>query len=601
MVFVRNRFLTQILVGLSLLLAILGSSACQYTVTEKPATRVKAQFTADLQQFEKQTAQLLQLAERTASTDSLQQAFVASRRAYKRLEPLAEYYFPATTRLVNGPPVPEVEIEETKLFQPEGLQVIEPLLYPGFDTTRRTELVQEIGKLRQETSRYKTLWEVAQPTDEQVFDALRLAVFRIIALGISGFDTPGCQTAMPEAAVALASVRTYASFYSDEQPTAATLQQDLYAAEAYLKQHPDFATFDRATFITRYANPLSAKLLAYQQELSIAPLTDRRPLRANAPTLFAPDVFDADAYAATVDDRMNPAKVALGKQLFADPILSSNNQRACISCHQPDKAFTDGLVRNKTLTGQGVIGRNTPTLLNAALQAGQFYDTRSASLENQSFDVIHNANEMRGSLLDVVRKLEQQPAYVAQFKRAFPRMKQHIEPAHVQNALASYERTLLSFDSRFDQYMRGRKQALSDQEVQGLNLFMGKARCGTCHFMPLFNGTVPPAFTDTESEVLGVPETRAGKKLDPDLGRYAHTKLDPLQYSFKTPTLRNVARTAPYMHNGVYQTLEQVVDFYNRGGGQGLGFNLPNQTLAPDSLRLSQAEQAALVSFIKAL
>jgi len=290
--------------------------ACQYTAAEKPAVRVKAQFTADLQQFEKQTAQLLQLAERTASTDSLQRAFVASRRAYKRLEPLAEYYFPATTRLVNGPPVPEVEVEENKLFQPEGLQVIEPLLYPDFDTTRRTELVQEIGKLRQETSRYRTLWEVAQPTDEQLFDALRLEIFRIIALGISGFDTPGCQTAMPEAAVALASVRTYASFYGDEQPTAATLQQNLREAEAYLTQHPNFATFDRATFITRYANPLSTQLLAYQQALAIAPLTDRRPLRANAPTLFAPNVFDADAYAATVDDRMNPAKVALGKQLF---------------------------------------------------------------------------------------------------------------------------------------------------------------------------------------------------------------------------------------------------------------------------------------------
>jgi len=567
-----------------------------------PTEQTKIQVQAHLQILDSLTRRvLLPLAETSTATDSLQRVFRECRTAYKRIEPFTEYYFPATSRLVNGPPLPEIEVEENKAFEPGGLQVIEAYIYPEFDPANRDELVREVRKLQRELSVYKTLWEATELTDAHVFDALRLGVFRVISLGISGFDTPSCQTALPEAATVLATIQLFMTPYATETPGFDSLQTTLSNAQTYLQKQSDFDAFDRAHFIITYANPLSKQLLTYQKQLTITPLSDKRPLRADAETLFAKNAFDPDAYAATVDARMNPAKIELGKRLFSDPVLSGGNGRSCAGCHQPDRAFTDGLAKNKTLTGQGFIGRNTPTLLNAALQAGQFYDLRAASLENQSFDVIHNTDEMHGSLAEAAQKLQRSPDYVTLFQKAFPQAKEGIKPTHIQNALAAYERTLISLNSRFDQYMRGDKAALSAEELYGFNLFMGKAKCGICHFMPLFNGTVPPAYADSESEVIGTPVSADGRRIDPDLGRYAHTKLDPLKYAFKTPTVRNVAKTAPYMHNGVYQTLEQVVDFYNRGGGNGLGFDLPNQTLPEGKLNLTKPEQQALVAFLSAL
>jgi cytochrome c peroxidase len=130
---------------------------------------------------------------------------------------------------------------------------------------------------------------------------------------------------------------------------------------------------------------------------------------------------------------------------------------------------------------------------------------------------------------------------------------------------------------------------------------MGKGKCATCHFFPLFNGTVPPAYQETESEVLGAPATAAGKEVDSDVGKFVLTEREPHRYAFKTPTVRHVSKTAPYMHNGVYKTLEEVVDFYNNGGGNGLGFNLENQTLPFDELNLTINEKKALVAFMRVL
>ena len=143
----------------------------------------------------------------------------------------------------------------------------------------------------------------------------------------------------------------------------------------------------------------------------------------------------------------------------------------------------------------------------------------------------------------------------------------------------------------------------SSEERLGFNLFMGKGLCGTCHFAPLFNGTVPPAYTQTESEVIGVPSRAVTRNasIDPDVGRIAITRRPTQRHAFKTPTLRNVELTAPYMHNGVYRTLEEVLDFYNRGGGAGIGSEVPNQTLPFDKLNLTSAEQRAIIVFLRTL
>ncbi|MNR09324.1 Cytochrome c551 peroxidase precursor [compost metagenome] len=225
---------------------------------------------------------------------------------------------------------------------------------------------------------------------------------------------------------------------------------------------------------------------------------------------------------------------------------------------------------------------------------------RQLDLEKQSVDVIQNKDEMHGSMENIHAKILIDQEYKKLFKKAFPKTTK-TEAWQIQNAIASYIRSLNSFDSRFDLYMRGEKNILNDQEIEGMNLFMGKAKCATCHFTPLLNGTVPPSYSKTEHEVIGTPNEASGKKLSPDLGRYLYNKMPQLVGAFKTPTVRNVAVTAPYMHNGVFKTLEEVVSFYNKGGGQGLGYEVENQTLPFDKLNLTVTEEQALVAFMKTL
>ncbi|GAB3325278.1 cytochrome c peroxidase [Larkinella ripae] len=575
--------------------------------------QAKQQFSRDLTAFDRLLqVRFLPLAERSSHTDSLKTAFLACRRAYKKLEPFAEYYFPATTRLVNGPPLPEIEADEGKIFEPGGLQVIEGLLYPRFEPRRRPELIREVRKLRRELLRYSSFWTDTEMTDAHLFDLLRLQLFRTITLGISGFDTPNCQTAIPEAAVSIETIRRYVAFYQPlDAPGFVALASLFQKTGDYLNRNPVFDKFDRAGFILALANPLSTQLLAHQQQLAIWPFAEVRALRTTARTLFDTNAFDPDFYAPTVALRSNRARVLLGKKLFFDPILSVNanaagEKRSCASCHQPSRAFTDGLPQNATLSGRKSLPRNTPTLLNAALQNALFYDLRSQTLEHQSSDVIGNPDEMHGSLEEAARALQLNKVYFSAFRQAFPTLQDRIEPVHIQNALAAYERSLISLNSRFDRYMRGEKNksgkpVLSTEELFGFNLFMGKAKCGTCHFLPLFNGTVPPVFTQTESEVIGVPVQPASKRIDPDWGRYGIFNLAPLKYAFKTPTVRNIGLTGPYMHNGAYRTLEEVIDFYEAGGGRGLGIPLNNQTLAADKLHLTDPEKTALIAFLKAL
>jgi cytochrome c peroxidase len=172
--------------------------------------------------------------------------------------------------------------------------------------------------------------------------------------------------------------------------------------------------------------------------------------------------------------------------------------------------------------------------------------------------------------------------------------------------LGAYLKTLTSFNSKFDKNIRNEEKTLSQQEIKGFNLFMGKAVCATCHFPPTFTGLVPPYYGENESEVLGVPATTdtVNAVVDPDVGRLGGQMLEKVPFNnhaFKTVTVRNIELTAPYMHNGVYKTLEEVVDFYNKGGGQGLGIELENQTLPFDNLSLTKGEQEAIIAFMKTL
>jgi cytochrome c peroxidase len=233
------------------------------------------------------------------------------------------------------------------------------------------------------------------------------------------------------------------------------------------------------------------------------------------------------------------------------------------------------------------------------LATTQFLDGRAETLEGQLVHVASNLREMGNHIEEVPIRLSKNDTYIALFDKAFPNQTEVVRLQNLQKAIGAYIRSLAVFDSDFDKYMRGETAQIDPSVKRGFNLFMGKAKCGTCHFAPVFNGTVPPQYLDTEFEVLGVPNEKGS--LDTDLGRYSLYPAEKFRRAFKTVTVRNAALTAPYMHNGVHKSLDEVVRFYNKGGGRALGFDVLRQTLPFNKLDLNKREQRDLVKFMESL
>lgn len=542
----------------------------------------------------------------SANEKQLQQQFLELRLSYKKFEWAAEYFDPAGTRFVNGPPVQEIEMSDGQVFEPAGLQVIEALLFPKYDPNQKKELVRQLTLLQKGCDNYKLHFATVDILDWQVYDAAKLEVFRILSLGITGFDNPLTLKSSREAAASLESLRTVLAYYEDKEG-AEKLPAECDAAIRYLNTHTNFNTFDRAAFITNYGNPITTNITTLEKRSKVHETTYNRLLNMDAKTMFEKGAFNANAYNPNAfDPGQTPGvmakRQALGRVLFADPILSGTSTRSCQSCHEPGKAFTDGLVKNTVIGSHKLVRRNTPTLINAALQPAQFYDLRAVTLEDQVLAVVQNKDEMHGSMKVATQRLWQNKSYRQLFSEAFPKKNRAgIDTLEVMSAIGTYVRSLVMLNSRFDEYMRGNRSAMNREEVNGFNVFMGKGKCATCHYMPLFNGSFPPQYIIIESEVIGVPKTIAHTVIDTDMGRYTVLKTPAFKHAFKITTVRNAARTAPYMHNGVFTTLEQVIDFYNKGGGAGLGYKVGNQTLAADKLNLTPKECNELVAFIKSL
>lgn len=198
---------------------------------------------------------------------------------------------------------------------------------------------------------------------------------------------------------------------------------------------------------------------------------------------------------------------------------------------------------------------------------------------------MRNKEEIHSTREKMVAIVAQQDRYQVGFDSLYS---QGVMDRDIRHAIASYVRSLHTFDCKLDRNTHGEKETFTSLEIEGFNLFMGKAVCGTCHFAPVSNGIVPPHYKETELENLGVPVWQGafGATIDPDLGRGAVFGVPSREFFFKTPTLRNVALTKPYLHNGVYKELAQVFDFYNRGGGIGIGIDDERQTLPADALDL---------------
>ena len=282
---------------------------------------------------------------------------------------------------------------------------------------------------------------------------------------------------------------------------------------------------------------------------------------------------------APKDNPTTPARVELGKKLFFDPRLSGDNRMSCATCHMPEKGYGDGLALSPGAGGKP-LERNTQTCLNVGFFKTFFWDGRAASLEEQALGPIQSAVEMNQDLNDLEAELSSIPGYVTEFKEVFGTRPNR---EGIAKALAAFQRTLVTRPSLFDRFLAGDEDALSADAKRGLELFRGEAGCIECH-----NG---PLLSDGKFYRLGVSFK--------DEGRAGITGKKEDRYRFRTPSLRNIAETGPYMHNGSQKTLEDVVMFYFRGIPDSGPDGLSMDTAALNDLSFSDI--GPMVEFLKSL
>lgn len=599
---------------LSLLLIFTLVSALHFAFKpgESPAQFLKERYLSDLSDFEDQAHFFnVQLAERKGG-QVLKEEFASLRRAFKRVEFLMDYLQPQDLKdHINGAPLPKTERNAPRLviIEPKGLQRMEELVYAdSIDYRALEKLSREFKYQLNQINRFAQLMAF---DDRQALEALRLGLIRIMSLGLTGFDTPGSDRALEESLVAWRSLQDYCEAYlklAEDEALKARIAAYFKEGEQAL-HGAHFDHFDRAIFIREILHPLYGTLLDLHHHLAFETYDEvyqgELPLNYESRDIFSESFYNLKYYTGL--DRSKPQfkeQVTLGRLLFFDPVLSGDLDRSCASCHHPNKAYSDG--ESKSLAkGGGRVRRNAPGLFNALYAGAFFYDLRADRMETQMEHVIFSDQEFDTDYRSIFKRLKKSDDYRNLFSKAFPERKGRINRHTLSLAIMAFLSELGSFDSKVDRYLRGEDLSLTASEKAGLNLFMGKAACATCHFAPGFNGLVPPWYEDHESEVLGVLVAPDSGQLDQDLGRYAAGVISDeapfFKHSFKTVGIRNVAYTAPYFHNGAYETLREVLDFYNHGGAAGRGIELPNQTLASDSLHLNEKELQALEDFMLAL
>jgi len=326
------------------------------------------------------------------------------------------------------------------------------------------------------------------------------------------------------------------------------------------------------------------------------------------------------AYFIPKSNAMTAAKVELGRKLFFEPRLSADGSVSCASCHDPNRAFTDG----KRLA-EGIGGRrgtrNSPTLLNAMFNGGQFWDGRAGSLEDQGKMPLVNPDEMGNkSLAEVEARIGAMPEYAKEFERVYGTA---VNMDGIAKAIAAFERTLVSANSPLDRYLAGDVDSMSEAARTGMGLFRGKARCSVCHALnqnfstfatfPFltdmnyrntgiaanydgFGALARRAMNAARDQTDGVPPEVAKHERAGELGRFLISGNTLDVGAFRTPSLRNVELTAPYFHDGSAATLEDVVRYYIKGGNQN-----PNRDWQLEPVALNEEEQRNLVEFLKAL
>ncbi len=535
------------------------------------------------------------------------------RLQYKKTESFICYYSSDEAKFfLNSAPLPRLEkfVPEVNVLEPHGLQVLEELIYSDFN---KASILNEISMIETHLNSVIKYHQSLNLNHRHIFELYRQALIRTFTLGVSGFDSPFSSNAVNESLEVIKNLKlTLQPYIKFSDSSKNSIQLDTHISEtiAFLNTNHDFDTFDRYHYLKDFILPIYQKLLELQKELGIETINEVNSLEMaynyEALSFFDENFLNPSYFSSYEPSYNNDLTVQLGQLLFFDPILSTNNKRACASCHQPEKAFTDGNKKSIALDFKGHINRNAPTVIDAIFNDRYFYDLKAEKIEKQFIHVIKNEHEFNTNYQDILNKLNQSKEYQRLFKQAFIKHQNNpINTFTFSTALGSYISSLISFNSKFDQSLKSNSEDLNQEQILGFNIFMGKGLCATCHFPPTFSGLVPPLYNENESEVIGVPKTKLAIEIDNDLGRYNNgrhkEKSSIYKNSFKTTSIRNVALTAPYMHNGVYETLDEVIDFYNNGGGVGHGIEIENQTLPFDFLVLKENERKALIAFMNSL
>ncbi len=574
---------------------------------EEPSTvdRTVACFTKEAAVFATDAARLHEAIKNITDGTKLtaaKTALITCRNQYKKIAFFLEYFFPSEAHVYNAAATTEVEDAELELIEPMGLQQIESLLFQPDISYHKKELLIQSESLYSSAADIKSLLYQFSATDAQVLESLRIELIRILTLYITGYDAPQLKTGITEASTAVTAMQQVLELYISLNPATGNILRDqLEATKKYLAAATDFDSFNRMEFLQRYGLPLQKTLALFIKSLHLE-LNTSKYLNYDAPDIFSRGALKAPYYKNALT--ANSDAVQLGKMLFSENALSLNNTRSCATCHRPDACFTDMLSKSATLSGHGTVTRNAPTLLYAGMQHAQFWDGRAASIPELIKTVILNTEEMSGDEQVILKRLMLDMRYSPLFHKVFPYIKKDSFALNeIANAIAAYVQTLQPMNAAFDRYMQGDRNAMTDNQVKGFNLFMGKARCATCHFAPLFNSSLPPFYNVAEFEIIGATanDNLTHPMKDNDRGRFTTYPVKYYDGAFKTPTVRNAAKTAPYMHNGAFGSLDSVIAFYNKGGGHGIGISNNLQTLSPETLSLSSLETAQLIQFINAL
>lgn len=537
-----------------------------------------------------------------SSTIENKKNLLESRKWYKRAEPLLIAYDYQNYLSLNAPNLLKVEMEdytEIKKIKPKSYQVLEEYFY-GDEIINNRELHRVYSYLQARLPFVKKNHIIYKQTDSHHLKMIRDVIINVATKGITGFDSPMLANSLIEAVYNYETIEKVLDIYKN-----GFSNYEIYNKwkkeinkTILLLNSGEFDEFNRYSFIKNHSNYQLELINNTAKDWNIT-LNKSRPLNPKSTNIFSKNFFNKKQFSLPNSPDISNEMILLGKQLFNDKNLSKSGKISCATCHNQKRVFTDGLEVARGLNNKK-LQRNTPTLPYAIYQKSFFYDGRSGGLEDQIVSVANNENEFHIDLNIIEERVKSSKKYKTQFDSLY---NGKITNLNVRNAIANYIRSLTPFDSKFDRNMQGIENTLSEEEIRGFNLFMGKAACATCHFPPTFYGTVPPKFDETEFENLGVTKTSNFKSplIDNDAGLFYPYEVEERRGFFKTSTVRNIELTAPYMHNGIYKSLDKVLEFYNNGGGAGMGLDVPYQTLPADSLNLDNSEISSIIAFMKTL